>query len=226
MVKVVLSGGGDANDTYLHHALFAAWLPDELPLLYIPGDAYPAADTYRWLCGVMAPFGIVSITMWADPADYDPGTLLRYGGVYIGGGNTFRMMAKLRTKAMEPALHEIIAAGRPTFGGSAGAIMLGRDICSCAQMDPNDVELADTRGLGVVGDFTIWCHYEPSNDPMIAQFVVDHRHSVLALSERSAVAVVGSEIIAVGYDGVVRFSANGKAYVAPGDSCREVRAYS
>lgn len=221
MVKVVLSGGGDENDSYLHHALFAAWLPHELPLLYLPGDAFPAADSYRWLCEVMVPFGVVSIAMWAGPADYDPAGLQRYGGVYIGGGNTFRLLANLRTKGMEPALRTFIAAGRPVFGGSAGAILLGRDIRSCAHMDPNDVGLSDTRGLGVVENFTIWCHYEPSNDDMIARFVADHPYSVLALSERSAVAVIGGELLAIGYDGVFRFSMQGKTYVAPGGSCRE-----
>ncbi len=132
------------------------------------------------------------------------------------------MLANLRSKKMEPGLRRFIEAGGPVFGGSAGAIIMGCDIRSCEHADPNDVGLADTTGLGVVDGFTIWCHYKTSDDPMISRLVGDHSHPVLAISERSAIVVAGTEIIALGYDGVVRFGEGASEYVAPGCSCQVV----
>ena len=219
MRRLVLSGGGNAKDSYQHHEAFAAWLDPDAPLLYLPGDAFPAKAALSWLSDVMVSFGIRSIEMWAERADYDPADIGRFSGIYIGGGNTFRLLNNLRLQGMMPALHHFIETGGPVFGGSAGAVLLGSDIMTCAHMDPNDVGITDTAGLGVVANFAIWCHYEPANDPLIAQFIAIHPLSMVAISERSALVVTGSKITALGHDGANRFDRSGKHHVPTGQSC-------
>lgn len=50
---VVLSGGGGEEDARPHHARFSSWVDARHPLLYLPGDAFPADASYGWLTGVL-----------------------------------------------------------------------------------------------------------------------------------------------------------------------------
>lgn len=157
--------------------------------------------------------------MWARAQDYDHDALDRYAGIYIGGGNTFRMLRDFRERQMMPAIRRFIASGKPVFGGSAGAIVLGSDVMTCAHMDANEVGLVDTTGLSVVQDFAIWCHYKSSQDPQIERLVASRSLTVLAISERSGVMIASSEVSAMEYDGAYRFTEDSKEFIAPGQSC-------
>ena len=44
-------------------------------------------------------------------------------------------------------------------GGSAGAILFGYDIDSCASMDKNEVGLMDTKGFDVLNGMSLFAHY-------------------------------------------------------------------
>ena len=217
-LRVVLSGGGGEEDARPHHEMFASWIEPVAPLLYLPGDAFSADTSFAWLSGVMGSFGVTSITMWANAEDYTPSHLDRYSGIYIGGGNTFRMLNDFVETQMLPGLQRFIEAGKPVFGGSAGAIVLGNDIMTCASMDSNDLGLVSTAGAAVVQDYSIWCHYESSQDQEIGRFMTTRSQPILALSERSGLMIEGSEVQVMEYEGVYRFTHGSKDYIAPGRS--------
>lgn len=88
--------------------------------------------------------------------------------------------------------------GCPIYGGSAGAILLGRDIDTARHNDRNAVGLADPAGLDLALGYSIWCHYVPSDDDRIRDFVTTTQHEVIAISERSGLARIGSAIRVVG----------------------------
>lgn len=60
---------------------------------------------------------------------------------------------------MSDVLREFATAGA-LYGGSAGAILFGADIGAAAYFDHNEVGITDTLGLRLLGDYTVWCHFE------------------------------------------------------------------
>lgn len=218
-MKLILSGGGNERDALAHHQRFAAWLKLPAPLLYLPGDAFPAQDSYQWLSSVLKPFGIESIEMWASPQQYDTSRLHTYAGIYIGGGNTFRTLRDLKASELDKWLAAAAKQGTPIFGGSAGAIVLGAHIGTCAHMDHNDTQLPALTGLDLVAGFAIWCHYEPANDTLIHTFVRRHSIPVLAISERSSIEVLDRKVLASQSEGAFKFDSNGKTKLEVGESC-------
>lgn len=88
------------------------------------------------------------------------------GGVYIGGGNTVRLLAEIRGPAFASYLQGA-AAAVPIYGGSAGAIILGEDIRTTPEAD--SCEDNDARGLALLSGWSVTCHYSGSRDELLAQ---------------------------------------------------------
>ena len=159
--RLILAGGGDAPDSRPLDETFAGWLGPHGRLLYLPIASSPKADGYArhraWITSVFAPLGLTRIEMWDGLDGHGPAELQRFDGVYIGGGNTFRLLHLLRESRFDLALGTYARADGAVYGGSAGAILLGRDIASCAHDDPNTVGLSDTRALDLIGSHDVWC---------------------------------------------------------------------
>lgn len=211
--RLMLAGGGDEHDSQPLDQHFARWVGEQGRLLYLPIAGEPPGQDYtshlEWLEGVFRPLDVVDITMWTDLRDHDPNELEDYTALYIGGGNTFRLLHELRTAAFEAPLRRFSERGGALYGGSAGAILLGRDIGTCAHMDENRVGLTDTRGLDLVQGHAIWCHYQPADDVRIREYCRTHHTPMLALSERAGVRVEGTQLAAGGYEPVLCFDATG-----------------
>lgn len=113
-------------------------------------------------------------------------------------------MHDLRAARFLDPLQRFILSGGLVYGGSAGAIILGRDIMTAAHIDPNDVGLHDTAGLDLLGGCSIWPHYTRDDDHRIAAYVEQDGFPVIALSERSGLdvhdglpTVLGCELVLV-----------------------------
>jgi len=48
--------------------------------------------------------------------------------IYIGGGNTFKLLKELKESGFDKELLKFIKEGKPVYGGSAGALILGKNI--------------------------------------------------------------------------------------------------
>jgi dipeptidase E len=95
-------------------------------------------------------------------------------------------------------LRDFADGGLPIYGGSAGAILLGRDIDIAQHVDSNDVGLSDTTGLDLALSYAISCHYMPADDSRIRDYVGETGHAVLALPERGGLARTGETMLVVG----------------------------
>jgi len=157
--------------------------------------------------------------MWTDLVPGRLDELEHFKAIYIGGGNTFRLLHLFRSSGFDTALINFMKSGGAVYGGSAGAILLGRDIMTCAHMDPNDVGLDNTTGLDVINGYAVWCHYRFEDDARIARFVEEYNLAVLALSERSGICIENEQLLALGFEGVRKFTKNGKQYIEVGQSC-------
>ncbi len=210
--KLILAGGGSADDSRPLDERFAAWIKGGR-LLYWPvaaeGDSETYAAAYDWIKSVFVPLGIKRIDMWTSFIEHSPHELHNYAGLYIGGGNTFRLLYLLRTFGFDRTILDYLNRGGCVYGGSAGAIVMGSDIMTCAHMDENKVALTDTRGLNLLDGYAVWAHYDTHEDSRIAQYIGRSGSLVIALSERGGLCLDGDAVRVCGSDPLYLFDLHG-----------------
>ena len=79
--------------------------------------------------------------------------------IYVGGGNTFATIKKLRDCGFDKELIRYIKSGVTYVCGSCGAHIIGQSIEHLTPFDENYVNLTDFRGLGLVDGIFI-VHYD------------------------------------------------------------------
>lgn len=214
-----LAGGGDEHDSVCIDKKFAQHFGGKR-FVYLPIAMDGVSPTYEdcrvWINSIFNPLGIREIVMWDDLNPNFATELQTYDAVYIGGGNTYKLLDKLRKTGFDNALKQFAIDGGTIYGGSAGAIVLGKDISTCAAMDSNETGLHDTNGLGLIGDYAIWCHYVEEHDRLIASY----EYPIIAIPERSGLTFDGSVVCVVGFDGVTIFDSGHKKILLPNETMR------
>ena len=211
--KVALGGGGGAKDSVLLDAVFAGWLGTHGRLLYWPIAlrGYTAFDScYAWLTSTFAPFQLTDITLWAELAGHHSYELDRFDGVYIGGGNTYALLAECLATGFDRHLVDYVMQGGMVYGGSAGAVLLGKTIQTVAHIDQNLISLQETACLNLAQDHAVWVHYTAQDDARITEFVTQSKERLLALSEQSGVTIVAEKVANVGFVPTFVFDQQGK----------------
>jgi len=203
-VRIILAGGGGASDSVPLDEQFARWTAPG-PVLYWPfaSDTSPEA-CLLWFESTYGPLGVIDTVMWRSLDEMEGVDLAVYSGVYIGGGNTFLLLDSVRRANAAERLTEYAGDRGVIYGGSAGAILLGRDIGTARRMDANEVGLLDTAGLDMALGHAIWCHYQPTERPLIQEWSRETGHPVLALSERTGIVREADHLGVVGIDPVLR----------------------
>jgi dipeptidase E len=218
--RLMLAGGGNEVDSAPLDRIFASWMGRGGRILYIPIAQELNAAGYegalRWLRSVFEPLGVGEIEMWTSLRERTAGDLRGFDAVYVGGGNTFRLLSLVREAGFDEHLREYFAGGGAIYGGSAGAIIMGSNILT-AYGDPNDVALVDTRGLDLASGHSIWCHYEEARDPHIYEYIHKYSFPVLAIPERAGVGIEGDRMVAWGHEPVYRFTHRRKRAIPPGE---------
>jgi dipeptidase E len=128
----------------------------------------------------------------ADPL----ATLARADALFVGGGNTYALLARLREARLLDPIRERVRAGMPYMGASAGANVAGPNILT--SNDWNVVGLGAFEALGLV-PFNINPHFlevDPAQAPggetreeRIREFHAVWPHPVLGLEEGTLVQV-------------------------------------
>ena len=212
-MKIALGGGGGAADSRLLDEVFATWIGSQGKLLYLPcalRGIRPFQSCLAWITATFMPLKITQITMWTDLFEHQASELDQFDAVYIGGGNTFALLAELRKSGFDHYLREHVCRGKPTYGGSAGAVVLGRDIRTVNYLDRNEVGLVGTQGLDLAEGHAIWLHYQPQDDNLIDSYVRKYRQPVIALSERSGIVIDQDGLRTVGFEPAYRFDGQKK----------------
>ncbi|ENH97657.1 hypothetical protein J416_04406 [Gracilibacillus halophilus YIM-C55.5] len=142
--------------------------------------------------------------------------LKQFSAIYIGGGNTFRLLKDFKETCFTNVLKEYLAKGGIIYGGSAGAIIFGQDIRTCSHMDSNDVGLQDFHGLGLVENYSIWCHYNGENDAVINNYIFEYKNPVISLPEETALFIDDEVITVIGTKPAILFNEENKKVIQPG----------
>ena len=192
-MRLFLNGGGDGPDIAEAYRAFGSQIDKGKPLLYIPlameSDMYPGC--LGWITNELSSLHvrIQMITSGEELAGLD---LKSFGGLFIGGGNTYKLLSDLKSSGAFARIQEYLESGGPIFGGSAGAILFGKDIAACQYADENEVGLKDTRGFDALNGLSLLCHYESGMEiPAIGG-------PVLALREEQTIYRHGDEIEIIG----------------------------
>ena len=220
-MRIIAAGGGGADDSRLLDEMFASWLGQNSRLLYLPVAMDGIDRSYHqcldWLETVFEPYGITNITMCTELDQCLKRDIGLYHGIYIGGGNTYRLLSLMRSAGFDQAILRFAMAGGAVYGGSAGAIILGREIGTSAHLDLNQVGLKDHQGLNLLKGYAIWCHYQPSDDELIRNYMERFGFPVLALSESSGIFRQGDQLYACGFKEVRIFHSEMLQIARPGE---------
>jgi peptidase E len=117
------------------------------------------------------------------------------GLLYIPGGNTYTLMARLRQSGMLAPVRARLLAGLPLVGVSAGALVCGADTSDST--DPDFTAASDTAGIGLL-PWSIVVHYpsgatvRAQRDERIRGTAAPRPLPVLALGEDALLSVRGS----------------------------------
>jgi dipeptidase E len=214
--KIILAGGGGAEDSQPLDKLFASWIGIEGKLLYLPialRRMRSFDSCFEWIRETFAPWNLNLIRMWTDLTDHQAYELNEFAAVYIGGGNTYSLLAELVHSGFDRHLTVYAHEGGIIYGGSAGAVVLGQDIRTVAHVDRNEVGLTDFQCLNLANDHAVWPHYESEDDRLIENFVQRYQLPVLAISERSGIVIESGVLRTVGFEPSYRFDHQGKLEV-------------
>ena len=200
-MKVFICGGGSGKQTEKAIRRLNEVIRHDLPCLYIPlameEDQYDSC--YEWVKGELGSVDIPGIEMIRSAEELARKHLADYSFLFIGGGNTFRLLSEIKRAGMFEPIEEYLRNGGTAFGGSAGAIIFGEDLESCAMDDDNDVGLQDTQGFDVLHGISFLCHFTnriPEHDQRSEEFLLkisDHR-KIYALPEEDTLFLNGTQL--------------------------------
>lgn len=163
--NLYISGGGNEKQSFALDKAFAS--NDIKKLLYIPvaleRTTVGFEGCFDWISktlgGVFEDF--IEIDMCLDLHLINEEFLEKYDAIYIGGGNTYKLLDILYTTNSFPLIKDYIIKKKGfVYGGSAGAIIMGKTIETVKE--ENDKNYKHSLGLNVLGEKSVRCHFDAS----------------------------------------------------------------
>ena len=205
MMKIFLNGGGADIQTIDVYRRLNQIIDKSKPCLYIPlAMAQEKYDScYEWIRGELKSIDVPNIGMVRSAEELSTKNLNDYSFLFIGGGNTFKLLHDLKKCVAFENILDYINNNGIVFGGSAGAIIFGKDLEACKIADKNEVDLKDINGFDILNGISLLCHYTnqtPEKDEKSKQYLLElskYRTSV-ALPEETTLYINDNDIEVIG----------------------------
>lgn len=212
MSLLLLSNSATHGQPYLSYALeaIAAHLSGRKRLLFVP---YALADHDGYTATVAEAMRPIDISVEGLHSQPDPASVLGSAeAVFVGGGNTFRLLRTLRRAGLLGLLRDRVRAGLPYLGSSAGTNLACPTIRTT-----NDMPILDPEGFDALGliPFQINPHYldpDPGSTHQgetraqrLTEFCEENDVPVLAMREGAWLRVNGKVAMLHGGNGAVLF---------------------
>ncbi|MFG6149242.1 Type 1 glutamine amidotransferase-like domain-containing protein [Halobacillus sp. B23F22_1] len=192
---LILSGGGNGEQSRIINVYFAELINKEKPVLYIPlaGDPHvrPYKESFEYVGQMFHEAGIKKVVMWTEVSLKTRQDLEAFSAIYISGGDSGRLLNIVKEDGFDEVLIDYFQNGGIIYGQSAGAIIFAKELTHLKNGHP-------VAGLNLIEGCSIWCHYTQKDDEAIHKRVTQLRHSVLLLPEGNAVLWNGSHMRSMG----------------------------
>lgn len=204
-MKLFLCGGGAGEQTAQAVAKLNEIIDNTKPILYIPlamsNDKYDSC--YEWITSELDSVDVPAIDMVRSAEELVSKKLEDYSALFIGGGNTFKLLNDLKVSKAFCMIKGYINHGGVVFGGSAGAIIFGKDLDACKLEDSNDVGLEDTTGYDVMNGVSILCHYTNGSEEDTRRnteylLSISNGRKIIALPEEDTILINGNNFEVIG----------------------------
>lgn len=215
-MKLFLNGGGCGKQTILTYKEINKIIDHNKPVLYIPlamdETEHPYDSCYEWIKEEISSIDIPSIEMVRSFEELANKNFNKYSLIYIGGGNTYKLLNGIKTKKVYDKLKEYVQNDGIVYGSSAGTVVFGENINIIEIMDDNEVGIEDTRGFNFLNGISLFPHYtnyrskysEEENKKLTKKytnFIVDYtkkNEKVIAIPEEDTVFFDGKNIKVIG----------------------------
>ena len=162
-MRLLLNGGGSTEQLTPTMNKLNEIIDHNKPILYVPlamdEVEHPYDGCYEWFSKQITNVVVPSLDMARSFEDLASKNLNEYSAIFIGGGNTYKLLKGLKESGAFDKIQEYIQNNGIVVGCSAGAVVCGKDIDIIASMDPNDVKLIDTKGFDVLSGISVFPHY-------------------------------------------------------------------
>lgn len=215
-MKLFLNGGGCGKQTILTYKEINKIIDHSKPILYVPlamdETDHPYDSCYEWIKEEISSIDVPNIEMVRTFEEFANKDFNKYSLIYIGGGNTYKLLNGIKTTNTYDKLKEYIKNDGMVYGSSAGAVIFGKDINIIEVMDNNDVGIKDTSGFDYLNGISLFVHYtnnrskytEEENKNLTIKytdFIVNYtkkNEKVIAFPEEDTVFFDGNNIRVIG----------------------------
>ncbi|MDP2692508.1 MAG: Type 1 glutamine amidotransferase-like domain-containing protein [bacterium] len=215
-----IAGGGNEIDSKKLDDLFVSTIKNRegRGIVYIPIAMEPHRfpQCLEWFTSVFK--DRVQIEMWTELKDKTKDDISKLGGIYIGGGDTVRLLQALQESGFDDVLTTYIKNGGIVYGGSAGAIILGQDIRTAPETEK--YHLDNYAGLNVLGEYSVTCHFKQEETSHYQDISKRIASPIIALSEQSGVRISGANLEIVGNNSVFIISPTSVKIISPNQNIK------
>ena len=219
-MKLILNGGGDGKAVESARQLLNRVIDHRKKILYIP-LAWPdptCRGCLEFMTGELADVEKAGIEMIRSTEELMSRNFPDYAALYIGGGNTYKLLRDLKESGAFGKIRKYLTEEDGiVYGGSAGAIIFGKDLDSCNTDDENEVGLIDHTGFNMIGGYSLLCHYTSRNRERTEL----SRKYLLELSKTKPVYAIPEEDTIYVEDGKMEFIGDRSYYEFTGGTVTE-----
>lgn len=216
-----LSGGGSEDITHhIDEYFLKNILPpkDKIKVLFIPlaksGDMNVYKKSLKWLQDKFlkidkeSRLDFVLCTKLANIKN-----LNEYDALYIGGGNTYRLVDLFNKNNFNKKLVQYLKLGGIVYGASAGAVIFGKKISTFIEDKYLSENIkhgyTEELGLSVLGNYSFLTHFDNGDEDKLSKFFSKNKSDVICIPPGTAMILGKSSFNAIGPKSVVLYRSNG-----------------
>jgi len=185
---IILAGGGSKMKAELIDKEFSKIISPNKPVLYLPfAREAPYESCLEWFKSSYEKYGITHIKMIGNPDEIDNLDFSSYSAVYVGGGNTFRLINSLNKTMFFKKLKQFLSSGGIYYGGSAGAIILGKTLSTASSENSLN---SSNEGFDLLNGMSVACHYKQEEVDKLKKLYSDNQEVHLETSARDYSKIV------------------------------------
>ncbi len=188
------------------------------PFALPPQMRFSADD---WLRGNLEVLGVgYELDTWHSLDDRDPFGLSpeKVDLLFVGGGNTFRLLDMVRRDGFIEPVRQFWRAGGDYYGGSAGAVLACDSIGIADGHDANEPGLEDLTGFGLISGVAILPHFTEEQLADARQWAVDNQSVVVGLPESVGLRCAEGTATVVGDGHISRITMDAVESIEVGES--------